>query len=133
MKVIIVEDEGITALFLKKSILLAGHEVANVYDNAESLFAYLKHHSVDLILMDINIKGSIDGIQVATHIYHKYPSISCVFITSCIDKDTVENACEVRPLGYIKKPIIFSDIEAILLLVQSHRKHKKVEPSQDIL
>ncbi|MFK5976967.1 MAG: response regulator [Sulfurovum sp.] len=132
MKIIIVEDEGITALFLKKAILLAGHEVVNTYDSADTLFGYLEHHSVDLILMDINIRGTIDGIQAATEIYHKYPSISCVFITSYIDKNTIEEACVVQPLGYLKKPVIFSDIETILLLVQSHRKHNKVEPSKNI-
>ena len=132
MRVVIVEDEGITALFLKKSILSIGHEVASVHDNADTLLGYLEYHSVDLILMDINIKGRLDGIQTATKIYHQYPNISCVFITSYIDKDTIEKACVVQPLGYLKKPVIFSDIETILLLVQSHRNHKKVEPSPDI-
>jgi len=132
MRVVIVEDEGITALFLKKSILSIGHEVASVHDNADTLLGYLEYHDADLILMDINIKGRVDGIQTATKIYHQYPNISCVFITSYIDRDTIEKACVVQPLGYLKKPVIFSDIEAILLLVQSHRNHKKIEPSPDI-
>ncbi|MEA2029250.1 MAG: response regulator [Campylobacterota bacterium] len=132
MKIIIVEDEGITALFLKKSLLSMGHEVAGVHDNANTVLEYLAYHSVDLILMDINIKGKRDGIETATEIYQQYPNTSCVFITSYIDKDTIEKACVVQPLGYLKKPVIFSDIEAILLLVQSHRKYKKTEPLQDI-
>ena len=132
MKIIIVEDEGITALFLKKSLLSMGHEVASVHDNADTLLGYLEYHSIDLILMDINIKGRRDGIETAITIYHQYPNISCVFITSYIDKDTIEKAGVVQPLGYLKKPVIFLDIEAILLLVQSHRKYKSVEPSADI-
>ncbi|MDQ7047562.1 MAG: response regulator [Sulfurovum sp.] len=132
MRIIIVEDEGITSLFLKKATLSAGHEVVSVHDNAKTLLSYLEHDTVDLILMDINIKGAADGIELAISIYDKYPNISCVFITSYIDKDTIEKACVVKPLGYLKKPVIFSDIEAILLLVQSHRSQIKVEPSQDI-
>lgn len=125
MKVIIVEDEGITSLFLSKAVNTLGHTVLGVYDRGSTLMHDLEQHSADLIFMDINIKGPDDGIKVATAIYKKYPSISCVFITSYGDTDTITEACSVQPLGYLHKPILFSDIEAILILVQAHRNTLK--------
>lgn len=121
MKIIIVEDEGITSLFLSKAISSLGHEVLGIHDRGDTLLEYLEHHDADLIFMDINIKGSSDGIQTASSIQKKYPSISCVFITSYTDKETITEACLVKPLGYLHKPILVSDIEAILILVDAHR------------
>ncbi len=131
MKIIIVEDEGITSLFLSKAISSLGHEVLGIHDRGDTLLEYLKHHDADLIFMDINIRGSSDGIQTASFIQKKYPSISCVFITSYVDKETVTEACLVKPLGYLHKPILISDIEAILILVEAHRSMVHKDKSND--
>jgi len=134
MKILIVEDEGITSLFLSKAIASLGHEVLGIHDRGYTLLAYLQDQDADLILMDINIKGTSDGIQVASEIQKKYPSVSCVFITSYTDKETMTEACLVQPLGYLHKPVLITDIEAILILVEAHRNSmQKSNKTNDVL
>ena len=69
MDVIIVEDEIVTSLFLEDVLEGLGHSVASTYSHADDLLQRLKSHAkVDLIFMDINIKGSMDGIALAKQI-----------------------------------------------------------------
>ena len=122
MRVIIVEDEGITALFLQESVKNLGHEVVGVFDNGAELFSFLEAHKADLILMDINIKGALDGIQCAHKVHTKYSNTDIVFLTSYKDKNTIKEAQGVRPLGYLIKPVSEVDLDAILMVVAGHRK-----------
>lgn len=131
MNVVIVEDEGVTALFIKEVLRDLKHNVAAVFDNADELFSFLKSNQVDLIFMDINIKGSYDGIQTATIAHARYPNISFVYLTSYKDSETIKSAQAVNPLGYLIKPIVESDLEAILMVVGGYKKSSlRVEPTQ---
>ena len=122
MNIIIVEDEGITALFLRESLLDFKHNVIGIFSNASALFDFLKttEEKTDLIFMDINIEGSQDGIQAAKEVYFNYPVISLVFITSFKDSETIKEAQSVKPLGYLVKPISEVDLETILMVVEAN-------------
>ena len=122
MNIVVIEDEGITAYFLQESINELGHEVVAMFDNGNELLNFLQKKSVDLIFMDINIKGSLDGVQLANIINEKYPSVLFVFLTSIKDSETIKSAQRVKPLGYLIKPIIASDLEAIMMVVEAHDK-----------
>ena len=127
MNIAIVEDEGITALFLKESIEEFGHCAVGMYDNSTPFLEFLQQNSeIDLDFMDIQINGKLDGIQLAYEISLKYPNISIVFITSFKDSDTIKSAKIVSPLGYLIKPVVESDLEAILMVVESFRKKHQV-------
>ena len=123
MNIVIVEDEGIIALFLKEVIQDLNHKVIAVLDNGIILLEFLKNNQVDLVFMDINIRGSLDGIQTANMIYDQYDkNISLVFLTSYKDSDTIKRAQFVYPLGYLIKPVMENDLEAILMVVAGHKK-----------
>jgi DNA-binding response OmpR family regulator len=131
MNIVIIEDEGVSALFIKEVLQDLNHHVAAVFDNANELFTFLKSNAVDLIFMDINIKGQYDGIQTANITHAKYPNISFVYLTSYKDSETIRNAQAVNPLGYLIKPVVESDLEAILMVVDGHKKSStRVEPTQ---
>jgi len=120
MNIIIIEDEGITALFLKETLEDLNHNVINIFDNGNDLIKYLtSNNNIDLIFMDINIKGKIDGIELAKIVKKEYSNISFVFLTSYKDKETIGEAKLVKPLGYIIKPVIQNDIEAVMMVVES--------------
>ncbi|WP_294953103.1 response regulator [Sulfurovum sp.] len=119
MKIVIVEDEGITALFLQETISDFGHTVVGIFDNAEDTLECVQHQSVDLVFMDIQINGSIDGLQLAERIHAKYAHVGFIFLTSFKDSHTIRQALFVKPLGYIIKPVVESDIEAILMVSES--------------
>ncbi|MCX6075554.1 MAG: response regulator [Campylobacterales bacterium] len=72
MNIVIIEDEGLTALFLQEIIKDLHHSVVGIFDNSDALFSFLKNNQVDLIFMDIKINGSLDGIQTANLAHNKY-------------------------------------------------------------
>lgn len=126
MDVIIVEDEIVTSLFLEDVLEGLGHSVASTYSHADDLLQRLKSHAkVDLIFMDINIKGSMDGIALAKQIADKYPHISIIFVTAYKDSPTINEAQSVSPIGYLIKPILKSHIEAMMMVASSYRTLKQ--------
>jgi len=133
MNIVIVEDEGITAFFLKDAINETEHKVVGVFDNGNSTLSFLKDNSVDLIFMDINISGALDGIQTAQKAHIKYPDISFVFLTSYKDSNTIAEAQIIKPLGYLVKPVTQSDIEAILMVVEGRRNTINNSNSDEII
>ena len=132
MKIAIVEDEGITVLFLKNSITSLGHQVFGIYDNGQGILKHLETQEIDVVFMDINIKGSLDGIETAQRIKKLHPHISLVFLTSYSDSETMLKAANVQPLGYLNKPVLLKDIESILILVDGHRKHIEENNVEDV-
>lgn len=127
MNIAIVEDEAITALFLKDTFEEFGHNILCMYDNSAEMLEFLnKNRNIDLIFMDIQINGKLDGIDLAYEISIKYPKISIVFITSFKDDETIDRAKIVSPLGYIIKPVVESDLNAILMVVESFKRNRQV-------
>lgn len=121
MKIILVEDEGITTLFLKETLESLGHCCDALFNNATDLFEHLnKDNKIDVIFMDICIKGSIDGIQAAQKIKQIHSNIAVVFLTSYKDSETIALASEAKPMGYLIKPIDKSSLEAMLMVVKSN-------------
>lgn len=118
MRLMIVEDESITALFLKKTLQRLGHEVVSIHNCADTLMASLQQDPVDLIFMDIEIKGPIDGISAARDVRLLY-NTPVIYVTSYKDSITMQEAMEAKPLGYVVKPVLESDIEAVIRVAAS--------------
>jgi len=72
-KILIVEDESIVAFNLQQRLELMGYEVAGVADTGAESLALVAEHKPDLVLMDIHIKGEMDGIEVASRLGHAPP------------------------------------------------------------
>lgn len=102
MKILIVEDEPSYALELQMIVDELEYDVLATVDNAKSVFKVLEKEQPDLILMDINIKGEVNGIEVARRIEEK--GIGIIFITSFDDRTTFQEASTTRNFGYIVKP-----------------------------
>ena len=122
MNIIIVEDEGIMALFLKESLEDLEHDVIGIFNNSNDLFEFMETSpKVDLILMDILIRGKMDGIEVSNIIRQKYMNISLIFITSYKDSETILSAKMASPQGYLIKPITKHELEAALMIVNVNK------------
>ncbi len=125
MDILIVEDEPLTAQFIKQTLQALDHTIY-LSDNADDCYEILDVKSVDLIFMDINIKGSIDGLQLALGATQKY-NVNIIFITSYRDTDTINEASLSKPLGYLIKPVIKSDIEAIMMIASTQHKASSID------
>ncbi len=111
--IVIIEDEVITQRYLQDIFQQLGVTVSGCFDSADETLRQLKHITCDLILMDINIKGHMDGIQLAREILLQQ-EVPIVFITAHNDDETVEELLELAPYGFIAKPFSSKDIVVTL-------------------
>ena len=118
--IIIVEDEVITQRYLQDIFAQHDIHVSGCFSSAEETMAHLQDLKCDMLLMDINIKGPVDGIQLAREILRNYP-IPIVFITAHNDDDTLEEILELAPYGFIAKP--FSSKEIIVALQIAYKRY----------
>ena len=101
-RILIVEDEAVTAADLHDELIGQGYEVTAVTDNAEAALRLAEEGRPDLVLMDINLAGAIDGILVASCI--RGLEIPVIFLTAHYDEATLARAKQASPVGYITKP-----------------------------
>ena len=102
--VLIIEDEAIIALDIARMVKINGYAVAGVAAEAGEALAIAEKKQPSLALIDIKLKGSIDGIEVARILKERF-SIPVVFITAYSDESVRERAMLVQPAGYLIKPI----------------------------
>jgi len=105
-KILVVEDDTIIALTIQGRLKEFGYEVVGRASTGEDAIKKVKEFQPDLVLMDIHIKGPIDGIQTAETVYGFY-NIPVVYLTAYSDEKTLERAQKTSPFGYVVKP--FSD------------------------
>jgi PAS domain S-box-containing protein len=103
-KILVVEDEKIIALNVKESLESLGYVVPAIADSGEKAIEKAIQFRPDLVLMDIRLKGNIDGIQAAEQIWNSM-QIPVIYVTGHSDKSTLERAKITAPFGYILKPV----------------------------
>jgi CheY-like chemotaxis protein len=103
-RILVVEDEGIVSIDLRNILNRLGYQVAGTAFTGEEAILKARECSPDLILMDIGLKGQIDGITAA-QIIRRDRKIPVVFLTGYADNLTIQRANEVDPSGYILKPV----------------------------
>jgi len=118
--IVIVEDEVITQRYLQDIFAQVDVNVSACFDNAADTIEALKNIDCDMILMDINIKGPVDGIQLSKKILETY-TLPIVFITAHNDDATLEELLELAPYGFIGKP--FSSKEILVTLKIAYKRY----------
>lgn len=108
-KILIVEDERIVALSVKDILNSEKYNVCSIVNSAKEAIKEIDHYRPNLVIMDIKIKGEIDGIELAKYIKNKY-LIPSIFLTAYSDNILIERAKVVEPLGYILKPFNKNEI-----------------------
>jgi CheY-like chemotaxis protein len=103
-KVLIVEDEGIVSLDLRSSLSDFGEIESEIAFTGEEALNMMGKDKFDLVLMDIGLKGKIDGIETAKIVSNEY-DIPVVFLTGFADSDTEKKAKIISPAGYMTKPV----------------------------
>ena len=120
-KILIVEDEVIITMLIRKILGMHGFKIEGIVDNGKGAIKMVAEHKPDLILMDITIKGELDGIETAAHIMGEY-STPVVFLTGRSDKDTYERAMALHPAAYIVKPIVGPELIEVIEMALSGRE-----------
>jgi PAS domain S-box-containing protein len=102
-KILIVEDEGLTAMELQRKLKLAGYDVPTFAFSGKEAIKKAEEIKPDLVLMDIFLKGKIDGIDAADEI-KKNMGVPIIYLTAHGDKNTQERAKSTEPFAYLLKP-----------------------------
>jgi PAS domain S-box-containing protein len=120
-KILIVEDEMIISMEIKQKLRGMGYEVVGQAITGESAILKAGETNPDLVLMDIRLKGEMDGITAAKRIIELY-DLPIIFLTAHSDKATLERAIAVSPSGYLLKP--FKERELMTNIEMSLHKHR---------
>lgn len=102
-KVLIIEDDDVTALNLKMSLQKQGYEVIALADNSVSSLNKIKVYDPEVVLIDIALENNDDGIEIARFIRDKMPR-PFIFLTAHSESDMLDKAKQTEPYGYIVKP-----------------------------
>jgi diguanylate cyclase (GGDEF)-like protein/PAS domain S-box-containing protein len=131
VRILIVEDETIVALDLKSSLTLLGYSVVGTASSGEEAIAKANETHPDLALMDIILKGEMDGVQAAEAIRSQL-DIPVIFLTACADESTLERAKVTEPFGYLLKPFEERELHGhIEVALYKHRIEKKLRESEE--
>lgn len=129
-RILVVEDEAIIAMELENQLQSLGYEVTSMVDTGEKAIEKAEMDDPDLILMDIRIKGNMDGIDTAEEIRNRF-GIPVVFSTAYLDGERIERAKITMPFGYVLKPIQERDLkvtlEMALYVAKVDAERKKAE------
>jgi len=109
-RILIVEDEALIAQDIKYCLEELGHKVHNIVMNGDKALDAIAHPDLDLVLLDINIKGSFSGIDLGDIIKNKY-QLPFVYLTASSDDETLNKAKSTLPYGYIVKPFNSRDLK----------------------
>jgi len=102
-KILIVEDDEVTAMNLKMSLEKQDYEIVSIADNAIQARNKIKIYEPQVVLVDISLQKSNDGIELAKYIREKH-KIPFIYLTAHTDNDIIDQAKQTEPYGYIVKP-----------------------------
>jgi PAS domain S-box-containing protein len=127
IKILVVEDEIIIAKEIQSSLKAVGYPSSFIAQSGEEAIKKAIEIRPDLILMDIMLKGHIDGIQAAEHIREIF-DVSIIYLTAYSDDKTLERAKKTEPSGYILKPFVESELRTtIKMALYKHEMDKKLK------
>jgi len=103
-KILIVDDEFVVGLDLKERLENLGYSVVGISSSSKDTISLCKKYSPDLVLMDIVIKGDIDGIDTAKILKEQF-NVPIIYLTAYADNRTIKDAMVTEPYGYLVKPV----------------------------
>ncbi len=135
-KILVVEDESITARNIQNQLKGLGYRVPGVASSGEEAIQKAEEMRPDLVLMDIKLKGNMDGIQAAEQIQTSF-DIPVIYLTAYADEAILQRAKVTEPYSYILKPFdvreLQTNIEVALYKHKMEEKLRAINAEQKIL
>jgi two-component system, cell cycle sensor histidine kinase and response regulator CckA len=125
-KILIVEDEGIIADNIASRLRKSGYHVAGIADSAEEALIKVPAMKPDLILMDIHIKGALDGIETTKKLRESF-DVPVIYLTAHTDPQTIDRAKRTGGFGFLTKPIDHRTLATTIeMATHKHRADREV-------
>jgi len=112
-RILVVEDENIIASDIENTLKSLGFYVCGVVSSGEEAIIRVPAVKPDLVLMDIKLKGEINGITAANEIYRNY-KVPIVYLSAYGDEATIEKARKSNSFGFVNKPFAEYELEGII-------------------
>ena len=132
LKVLIVEDEMIISESVKQSLLKLNYDVVGIASRYIQALEMLESLEVNLVLIDINLNGLKNGIDLAKHIQENY-NIPFIYVTANSDFATLEKAKSTHPLGYLVKPFSEENLHSAIEVASFNFISSENKPEDDFL
>ena len=110
VKVLVVEDEMIIAARISLHLEQLGYEVAGILPRGEEAIAHCRQNPPDLLLLDVNLKGLLDGVETATVLRKEGIAVPTIYLTANADRGTYDRAKATRPQAFLSKPYRKADL-----------------------
>jgi PAS domain S-box-containing protein len=128
--IMIVEDELIVAQNLQNLLFKLGYDVCGIVNSGQKAIRKAEELRPDLVLMDIKLSGSMDGIDAADQIYSRF-QVPVVYLTAYADDETLQRAKTTDPFGYILKPFELKKLHSTIeIALYKHQMEKKLKESE---
>lgn len=130
-KILIVEDEMIIAANISLQLTALGYEVIGIISRGEEALIHIEQQQPDILLLDITLKGNMDGIEMA-QIMQKTFDIPIIYLTANADELNFNRAKATHPYAFISKPFKKLDLERAIELTINRVKTEKEEGTSSI-
>ncbi|MEQ8383993.1 MAG: ATP-binding protein [Coleofasciculus sp. A1-SPW-01] len=132
-KILVVEDERVVALSIQNRLEALGYTVTANVTSAEAAIAGISQNPPDLVLMDIRLKGKIDGIEAAAQMRQQF-QLPVVYLTAYNDEETLERAKLTEPYGYLLKPFESKDLATTIeVALYKHKMEQQLREREQWL
>jgi len=131
VKILIVEDEMIIAANISLQLSTLGYEVSGIIPRGEEALLHIKQNQPDIVLMDIQLKGELNGIETAQLMQQEY-DIPIIYLTANADDSHFEKAKTTRPYAFISKPFKKLDLQRAIELTINHIQIKELTSDSSI-
>ncbi len=112
-RILIIENEGVIALDLDQRLTQLGYAVIGIFASGEQALYYAAQLAPDLVLMNIRLQGTLDGIQTALAL-REFWDAPIIYLTASTDAETIRRAEQTQPGGYLVKPVDDLELRATL-------------------
>jgi CheY-like chemotaxis protein len=130
-RILVCEDEQIVALDIKRQLEASGHTVLSLCASAQETLDKCASEQIDLVLMDIHLRGEPDGIEASREIYSTH-RIPVILLTAYNDEATVLRARESQPFGYLLKPFEERELRtSIDIALYRHSMETRLRTSEE--
>jgi DNA-binding LytR/AlgR family response regulator len=130
IKILVVEDEMLIGAKISMQLTSLGYEVTGILPRGEEAIVHAEENKPDIVLLDINLKGKLDGIETALQL-QKLANIPVIFLTANSDEATFNRAKVARPYAFISKPYKQLDLQRAIELTISRMAENETGPQAE--
>ena len=129
-KILIVEDEMIIGANISLQLTKLGYEVTGIVSRGEEAIAHVKQNRPDIVLMDIQLKGELDGIDTAIRMQQEI-NMPIIYLTANADDENFDRAKSTNPYAFISKPFKKLDLQHAIELTMGRLDKNKSSSEED--